>query len=429
MHLIRRVAVAVAALPLALSAGCATTPSATAGHPAAAPALVELVREPVTILIGIDGAHPDYLKRGATPVLSRLAAEGASASMQPSFPTKTFPNFWTIATGMRPDRNGIVGNSMVDPTRPDERFTLATDDPFWWNAAEPIWVAAEKAGIRSATMFWPGSNVAWGSTGKPDHGVYPGGNRASDWQQFSQAITADQRVDAVVDWLRRPADTRPRFLTLYFDDVDTAGHANGPDAPETTAAMTKVDTAIGRLLAQLELLRQPANLVIVADHGMATVSGERSIALDAISPPDDYRVIESGPYASIEPVAGREDAVAKALSKPHQHMQCWPKAKIPARLAYGTNRRVPSWLCLAETGWVVLPGKSTRTGISGAHGYDNAEPQMQAMFVANGPAFRRGVALPSFRNTAIHPLLRRLLGIASNSSLDADASVFDRAIK
>ncbi len=409
-------------LAIAALSGCATAPPP-------APAAVSEVRAPVTILIGVDGGRPDYLTPAVAPILSRLAADGAKAAMQPSFPTKTFPNFWTLATGVRPDRHGIVGNTMEDVARPGERFTMATDDPFWWNAAKPIWIAAEEAGIRSATMFWPGSEVAWGGSGKAHHGVYAGGRHASDWQAFAQAITAEQRVDAVVDWLRRPAATRPRFVTLYFDDVDAAAHDDGPDAPATRAAMGHVDAAIGRLLHEMAAMGQQANLVVVADHGMAASSSERVVALDAIAPPDRYRVIESGPYASIVPVAGQEATVAAALSRPHPHMQCWPKAAIPARLHYGTHPRVPPWLCLAETGWSILATAPTRADTGGAHGYDDAAPEMQALFVASGPAFRSGVTLPPFRNTAVHPLLRRLLGLPADPSLDATAEPFAPALK
>jgi len=407
---------------LALLGGCATprVPAATT---------VAEARAPVTILIGIDGARPDYLSPAITPTLSRLAAGGVSASMQPSFPTKTFPNFWTIATGVRPDKSGIIGNKMEDAARPGETFTMETTDPFWWNTAKPIWIAAEQAGIRSATMLWPGSEVAWGGSGKPDHGVYTGGAHASDWQAFNQAIEANQRVDAVIDWLRRPAATRPRFVTLYFDDVDAAGHEHGPDAAETRSAMTHVDAAIGRLQRELATLGQPANLIVVADHGMAAIATDRVIALDRVAPADSYRLIETGPYAAIDPTPRQEGALAAALARPHPHMQCWPKAAIPARLRYGTNPRVAAFLCLADIGWTIAPTAPTKPVTGGAHGYDDAATEMQAMFVANGPAFRAGVKLPSFRNTAINPLLRRMLGIAPDPALDGDAGIGAAALR
>jgi predicted AlkP superfamily pyrophosphatase or phosphodiesterase len=382
-------------------------------------------RAPVTILVSIDGFRPDYRDRGVTPNLNALAAAGVSASMRPSFPSVTFPNHWTLVTGKVPDHHGIVGNKMEDPARPGETFTMASDDPFWWNAAEPIWVSAEKAGIRTATMFWPGANVGWGGTLIANsHGAIAGATRPEDWQQFNQAVTGAQRVDAVIDWLRRPAATRPRFITLYFDTVDSAGHAHGPQAPETTEAVAGVDAQIGRLVQGLAGLGQPANLVIVADHGMAATSSTRTIAMDQLEDPADYRLVETGPYATLFPAPGRDAAVAKALLRPHDHLTCWRKGEVPARLRYGTNPRIPPYICLAEPGWMVLKTAPTTAGSGGMHGYDNRAPDMAALFVASGPAFARGKTLANFDNTDIAPLLRDLLGLPAGDRLDGDDAPF-----
>jgi predicted AlkP superfamily pyrophosphatase or phosphodiesterase len=386
-------------------------------------------RQPVTILVSIDGFRPDYLTRGVTPTLSRLARTGISGAMRPSFPTKTFPNHWTLVTGMRPDRHGIVGNAMEDPERPGELFTMATDDPFWWNAAEPIWVTAERQGVRSATMFWPGSNVNWGGT-KPNQWpvTFAGGARPQDWQMFNQQVTGMQRVQAVLDWMRRPARIRPRLVTLYFDTVDTAGHAYGPDDARTTAAVDEMDALIGMLTAGLKELGQPANLVLVADHGMSATSSERLIVLDGLLDPAAFRVIESWTYAPVYPMPGREAVVEAALLKPHPHMQCWRKADIPARLHFGRNRRVAPILCLAETGWGIAKVRPARPRSGGDHGFDNAAPEMLALFVAHGPAFRRDVVLPVFDNVDVQPLIARLLGI-DGGSVDGTAETFAPALR
>nr|WP_234419429.1 ectonucleotide pyrophosphatase/phosphodiesterase [Sphingomonas sp. EC-HK361] len=387
-------------------------------------------RAPVTILVSIDGFRPDYLDRGVTPNLSALAAGGVSAAMRPSFPSKTFPNHWAIVTGLRPDRNGIVGNTMEDVRRPGETFTMATDDPFWWGEAEPIWVAAEKAGIRSATMFWPGANVAWGGTLKPhSYGAVDGGTRPEDWQQFNQAVTGEQRVNAVLDWLRRPEAIRPKFLTLYFDTVDSAGHGFGPAAPETTKAVGEVDALIGMLRRGLADLGQPANLVIVADHGMAPTSSERTIALDRIVKPTDARVIESGPYASFVPLPGRETALDTALLRPWPHMQCWRKSQIPARFHYGRNDRVPPILCLAADGWSIVKTAPDKPFVGGNHGYDNDQPDMRALFIANGPAFAKGRKLATFDNVDVAPLLRDVLGLPAAQGIDGTDAPFREVIK
>lgn len=418
---------------LALSAcGYPYTPPALAPItlPAVADARVIEQRAPVTILVSLDGFRPDYLNRGVTPTLSALARGGMTGPMIPSFPSKTYPNHWTLVTGLTPDHHGIVGNTMEDPARPGETFTMATDDPFWWNAAEPIWVTAEKAGIRTATMFWPGANVAWGGTraaGWPN--TLTGGTRPSDWQQFNQAITGPQRVAAVIDWLRRPAETRPRFVTLYFDTVDTAGHRFGPDDARTTAAVADVDASLGKLVDGLAALLQPANLVIVADHGMAATSTDRVIPLDRVANPADYRVEEAGSYAGLYPVPGHEAALDRALLRPHPHMTCWRKAAIPARFAYGANPRVPPYLCLAEIGWLTAKTAPTGAKTGGDHGYDNQAPAMRALFTASGPAFRAGRTVKPFPNTDVAPLLRDLLGLPPGAGLDGSDAPFRAAMK
>lgn len=389
------------------------------------PVVAAVARAPVTILVSIDGFRADYLDRGVTPELSALAAGGVHAAMRPSFPSKTFPNHWTLVTGLRPDRNGIVANTMEDATRPGETFTMATDDPFWWNEAEPTGVTAERAGIRTATMFWPGANVAWGSTRAAEWpNAITGGTRPEDWQQFNQAVTGEQRVNAVLDWMRRPVAIRPRFVTLYFDTVDTAGHEFGPDDKRTSAAVAQIDKAIGQLVQGLKEIGQPANLVIVADHGMASNSSERTIALDRIANPADYRVIESGPFATLAAMPGHEHDLEKALLVRHDHLGCWRKADIPARFHYGANSRVLPYFCLADTGWLVVKSAPTKPVGGGNHGYDNASPEMAALFIANGPAIRAGGALPAFDNVDVAPLLRDLIGLPAGTGLDGDDAPF-----
>ena len=417
------------ALAVTLQA-CASAPATMPVTPAAlapaavAPAVAE-ARSPITILISIDGFRPDYLTRGVTPNLSRLAAQGVEAAMRPSFPSKTFPNHYALVTGLRPDRNGITANKMEDPSRPGEVFTMASDDPFWWNEGKPIWVDAEQAGIRTATMFWPGSNVAVGGT-KAREWPYEisGGVRPSDWQQYNEAIGTTQRINTMLDWMRRPATIRPRLATLYFEGVDTAGHVFGPDDARTTAAVAAVDATIGQLVDGLAAIGQPANLVIVADHGMAATSSTRTIALDRILTPGDYRLIETGPYASLEAVKGHEASLEAKLLVPHEHMTCWRKGEIPARLHYGSNPRVPPYLCLAQTGWQVADKAPRRAESGGNHGFDNASPEMAALFIANGPAFAPGRTIAPFDNVDVYALLRDLIGLPAASGVDGTDTVF-----
>jgi predicted AlkP superfamily pyrophosphatase or phosphodiesterase len=376
---------------------------------------------PVTVLVGIDGFRADFLNRGVTPRLAALAKAGAAGPMRPSFPTKTFPNHFALVTGYRPDRNGIVGNSMIDPRRPGVMFSLGNTaqalDPFWWDEAEPVWITAEKAGLRAATMFWPGSEVAI-------QGRHP-----SDWMRFDQNVTNVQRVNTLLDWLRRPAAIRPAFATVYFDTVDSAGHKFGPDSAEVNAALAEVDARVGEMVDGAAKLGVAVNWVIVADHGMRATDEARVIQLDDLIDRASTVVVEAGPYAAIEPTVGTDNRVFEALLKPHEHMTCTRKEDLPERLHYGKNPRVAAIICIAEAGWTILSGPAPYPVTGGAHGYDNADPEMLALFIASGPAFARGEAQPVFDNVAVAALLRAVLGLPEDAGADGKLADVKAALR
>ena len=389
-----------------LLAACTGSPRLATAPPA--------VRAPV-ILISVDGLRPDYLARGVTPNIAALAANGVRAKvMRPSFPSLTFPNHYTLVTGLRPDRHGVVNNNIEDPRIPGQRFALsnreAVGDRRWWDEAEPVWVTAEKAGIATATMFWPGSEA-------PIHGVRP-----RQWLPFDGAMPNPARVAQVLAWIDQ--SQRPAFMTLYFDTVDHDGHEFGPDAPETTRAMAEVDGRIGNLVAGLKARGVAANIVLVSDHGMVGVASERVIRLDRLLSTGSYRTVATGAVAGIEPLPGQDTPVAAALLQRHDHLECWRKSRIPARLHYGRNARVPAFVCLAEPGWMILAGPPRPDSrLGGMHGYDPAEPTMAATFVAAGPAFREGAVVPDFDNVDVYPLLMRLIGLKPLASDGSDRLV------
>lgn len=390
----RRSASILAAALLLLLAACAHGPDREAAAP-----------RPPVILVSIDGFRPDYLDRGITPNLTALAERGVRGEMRPSFPSKTFPNHYTLVTGLRPDRNGIVDNTMEDPGPPPRGFAMSdrnqVTDAFWWNDAKPIWVSAEEAGVRTAPVFWPGSEA-------PIRGVRP-----SHWTAFNQALSGTERVDAALSLLDLPAAERPGFLTLYFDEVDSYGHWNGPGSAEVNAAVGRTDAAIGRLVEGLKARGIEADLVVVADHGMAETRAERVIVLEDVVRADAGRALTMGAFLTYVPAPGREAEAEAALLAARPHLQCWRKAEIPARFHYGRHRRVAPIFCLAETGWEVAPrsGLAKRRAVGGNHGFDPFAPEMRAVFVAGGPDFRQGVRAPVFDNVDVYPLLAKLLGV------------------
>jgi len=359
------------------------------------------------ILISIDGFRADYLERGLTPNLAALAADGVRAqAMRPSFPSLTFPNHYSLVTGLYPDHHGIVNNTMVDPQL--GKFTIKTSASAsgkWWDGAEPIWVTADKQGLHTGTMFWPGSDMEIRGH-RPDH-----------YLVFDGKIDAEHRVDQVLAWLDVPADQRPRFLTLYFDQVDHQGHDYGPNSPEVNEALRATDAALGRLVEQLKKrnLYRSTNLVIVSDHGMAEVDTARTVLLDNLVDLGHIDLVTSGIVVGINPKAGFEAETAKALLGKHEHVECWRKGELPPRLHYGTHARIPAIVCLPDSGWLVetreFHSRPNHKVHGGEHGYDNDAPDMRALFVAHGPAFKRGVTVPEFDNVDVYPLLTDLLGI------------------
>jgi predicted AlkP superfamily pyrophosphatase or phosphodiesterase len=394
---------------LALGAGCATR------QPSTATSVVTTSSRPAPLLlISIDAYRYDYIERGLSPTLAMLARTGVqAASMQPSFPSLTFPNHYTLVTGLHPDHNGIVNNTMTDPLLGE--FSLdnhkAVSDGRWWAEATPLWETADQHGLRTATMFWPGSEASI-------HGRYP-----DEWKPFDKRVTPDQRVDQILAWLDLPADQRPTFLTLYFDKVDHYGHLDGPDSPQVNAALSRTDAAMARLVRGLKQrgLFDRMNILVLADHGMASVPLANSISIDKLIPLDQLQTVSTGVLAGFNPKDRSAQAraafatIEHQLEQRQQHMQCWDKSRVPPRFAYGRNPRVPQLLCLADVGWrltTTLKLAHHKDPISlGEHGYDNADPRMQAVFVAHGPAFRVGVKLPAFPNVDVYPLMAHLLGI------------------
>lgn len=360
------------------------------------------------ILIGLDAFGWDFRSKTDTPSLDRIAGAGVAAEwMVPVFPTKTFPNHYSIATGLYAEHHGIVANTIYDPEldawfRQSDRDAVM--DGRWWGG-EPVWVTAAKHGLRTAAFFWPGTEAAI-------QGIRP-----DRWKPYVHTTPNDLRVDTVLSWLDLPVAERPSLITLYFADIDDASHAYGTDAPETLAAIREVDRAVGRLLQGLEArgVLDRVNVVVVSDHGMADVSRDRMIFLDDYLDPDDVEIVDWNPLAAMRPRAEDGDRLYEALARANPHLEVYRKAEIPDRWRFRDHPRIHPIQALAAEGWSISRREFFEThpdAYRGAnHGYDNALPSMRASFLAMGPAFRRGVTVPPFQNIHVYSLLCHLLGI------------------
>ena len=399
-------------LPVLLS--CLLLAACASHSPVPAPA----PRTPL-LLVSIDGLRPVDITPEQMPRLARLAESGVRAEgMRPSYPSLTFPNHYTLVTGLRPDRHGIIHNSMWDRELGEFRLSNreAVGNRHWWGG-EPVWVAAEKAGLRSATLFWPGSEAAIGRV------------RPHTWMPFDENSSATWRVDTVAGWLRQPETVRPAFATLYFDKVDHASHDHGPDSDEARAERRDTDAALGRLFDALAThgLLERINIVVVSDHGFAPVPAAQVIAVEDMASVQLARVDSYGQVVTFAPNPGFRLQAERRLLGRHAHYQCWRKSELPARWQYGRNPRVPPIVCQMDEGWDALPrqrlSKRKAEGLRGSHGYDPALASMRASFVAHGPAFRAGTQLPVFDNVDVYPLLMRLLRLPARPN-DGSIAVF-----
>ncbi|MGB3565221.1 MAG: ectonucleotide pyrophosphatase/phosphodiesterase [Thermoanaerobaculia bacterium] len=366
-------------------------------------------REPKRVLlVGIDALGWDFLAKTKTPSLDRLAAGGVTTErLVPVFPSKTFPNFYSIATGLYPAHHGIVANNMYDPDL-DAWFHLsdrsAVGDGRWW-AGEPIWVTVEKAGLKAAAYFWPGTEA-------PIQGLRP-----SHWKLYDESVPNRVRVDQILEWLDLPADQRPSLITLYFSDVDTAAHVYGKESKQVRSALRAVDRSVGRLLAGLEKRGALANtnIIVVSDHGMTPISPDRVIYLDDYIGGSSVEVVDWNPVLALRPRPGRDEEVYAALAGAHPHLQVYRKDDLPERFHYRDNRRIPPIIGLADEGWSITSRSRQsrrRDRHQGAnHGYDNQLLSMGATFIATGPAFEQGQVVPPFENIHIYELLCALLGL------------------
>lgn len=371
--------------------------SASASTPPSAPTL---------ILLSLDGFRWDYPEKMNTPHLDRMAARGVVAkALIPPFPSKTFPSLYTIVTGLHPGHHGIISNYMRDPDiehefRPSNKQAMG--DTRWWQG-EPIWVTAERQGVRSAVLFWVGSEA-------PIDGVRP-----TEWTPFNRALPYEERIDRLLSWLERPALKRPGLILGYLGEPNHTGHRQGPLAPETVAAAEHVDGMVGRLLDGLDErgLADRVNLVVVSDHGMAANSTERVVIIDQLADIRTDEVFQQGAFVQIFTDSDeRTEHLYAQLHGAHEHMQVYRRQDIPARFVLD-HPRVPPLIGVPDVGWtVVTQAIVDRFGgrvIPGDHGQDPSHPDMHGIFYAAGPSFRQATQVPALNAVDVYHVLARAL--------------------
>lgn len=356
------------------------------------------------LLVSLDGFRWDYPGLYKTPNINKIATEGVKADrLIPSFPTVTFPNHYTIATGLYPDHHGLIDNSFLAPDlglsyRMSDR--AAVENPSFYGG-EPIWVTAQKQGAKAASFFWVGSEAA------------VGGSHPTYWKKYDGSVGYEARIDTVIKWFNYPTEKRPELITLYFDEPDATSHKFGPKSPQTEKVVERLDSLIGVLRSKLSSLpiSKRINFILLSDHGMGAVSRDRYINLKEVIPERMISSVSGGnPVFLINPADGKLDSVLLLLNA-RKGMKAWAKTKVPARLHFGTNPRIPEIVVVADSSWSLgtRPDPSSIRG--GAHGYDNADSDMFAIFYAYGPAFKKNYLFHELNNTDIYGMICRIMGL------------------
>ena len=365
-------------------------------------------KEHYTVIISLDGSRWDYPDYFHMPFFDSLAAVGVKARMEASYPSSTFPNHYTMATGLVPDHNGLVNNSFWNPET-QHGYAIRDDesrfDPRYY-LGEPIWVTAQRQGVKTGVIYWVGSDI-------PIKGEYPAYYR--NWNEEPH-WTFEERCDELVRLMSLPEAERPRLVMGYFDEPDHQGHVHGPFAAETKAMAEQMDSLMHSLY--LRLMKLPyadrINFIVTGDHGMAEISQERFIAwYDVIPEGWTERIIGSIPTS----IWAREEYVDSLYERLSgvEHLSVWRHGEVPEYLNYGTSDRLGQLIVAPDLGWQFNFAPSTGNG---AHGFDPRETDMMVAFRAVGPDFKKGYEAPftegeqsAFHNTDLYPLLCRLLGI------------------
>ncbi len=362
-------------------------------------------KTPYLIMLSMDGFRWDYATMTETPNFDRLAASGVkAASIKPSYPSKTFPNHYSMVTGLYPDHHGIVQNNFYDPSL-DREFRIsdrnAVEDSVFWNG-EAIWETAEKQGVRTASYFWVGSET--------NQHYHPGVRKIYD-----HSFPFEQRIDSVINWLHMPRKTRPHLILFYFHEPDGVGHKFGPGSEETLSVVRELDSLLGILIDKISEaekdLKIKVNLIVTSDHGMGYIPKDQNILLDKVVNLDSMNRINGGnPVYLLQPDQEYSDKAYELLSH-EPHLKVWHKSELPERYHYGSNQRIPELIVEAERGWGISMSDKKGKYSLGTHGYDPDNTDMHAIFYASGQAFKQGYTQATFENVCLYPLIAEIFGL------------------
>lgn len=381
---------------------------------------------PYTILVSFDGFRWDYPTRGITPTFQMISDNGVAAlSLQPSFPSKTFPNHYTIVTGLYPQNHGLISNNMYDPVY-DEYFSLgnrsAVENSRWYRG-EAIWETARKQGLITASYFWPGSEIDI---------EY---RRPNYFHFYEHKLPYIDRINGIIEWLNLPYSERPRFITVYFDAADTDGHKYGPNSEGINRTIMSLDSLLNSLIIKLTEINlfDSTNIILVSDHGMTEVSAEHVINVDNLLEGFNYKTLDDGPFMFVYPEAKDKSSVYFKLKENEGHYKAYCKDELPKQYHYSDSHLLSDIILIAEPGWSLVNNQTIKSysgqSNGGSHGYDNFYLDMHGIFYAIGPSFKKGYKTGTVQNIDVYPLLCKILNIKPKQNIDGKLERIQAVLK
>ncbi|WP_299779220.1 ectonucleotide pyrophosphatase/phosphodiesterase [uncultured Formosa sp.] len=385
-------------------------------------------KKPYVILISLDGFRWDYVDQYKPPHLTRFIENGVKTeSLIPAFPSKTFPNHYTIATGMYPDHHGLIGNSFFSYKK-DTIYNIRNreqveDGEFY--GGTPIWVQADKSNMVSASYFFVGSEANI-------QGIHP-----TYYHTYDGKIKNETRVAEVLKWLDLPKKERPHMITMYFSDLDDVGHRYGPNNQEKIKnAVLNLDKNLGNLFDGVAATGLDVNIIVVSDHGMTAVKPSHFIPVEDVTNTDLFELIDNGAMLDIHPKQGVSvNAILKYLKPKEHHFKAYKTENTPGFEYAPKNKDWGSVQVIPDFGYYFSKTQRIedmkKEGITavGVHGYDPKHKDMQGIFYANGPAFKSGYVIPSTQNINIYPLMCNILGLDIPSNIDGNLDNIKSVLK
>lgn len=386
-------------------------------------------KPPHVLMLSIDGMRADYVQKFQPPNLLTFIKNGVQAeSMIPAYPTNTFPNHYTIVTGMYPGTHGLVDNSFWSPKHDTvysmRKRQLVEDGSFY--GGKPIWELAQENGLKTASFYWVGTEA--NINGKfPDY-----------YKIYDGRVPNKNRVDTVLKWFSLPDEFRPRWVSLYFSTVDSKGHDAGPDSDEVRHAVLRVDSMIGRLMAGLNRIDLPINVVITSDHGMYRIDENEqtyTFVSEILADLKDavWMVGNSGSVQVFPNDSTQTDAIFQRLKQNEKgRYVTYRKGNIPEKWHLNDAPQVaPIFIAdVPPHRTIPKPFRHPRPAKTiGVHGYDQDMKEMAAVFYANGPQFKSGLTIKKFKNIHVYPMIADLLDIPITHTIDGDSTVLAPILK